>query len=159
MEALCKAYVRALAAQAGVSCAVPDPDCGIDLSLRAVVQDANRHRDVSAQLDLQLTSTTLAAIAQSDVIVNLDATKYNDMCIQGRCPRILVVLVLPLEESEWLTQTPDELILRKCTFWISLVGRERTTSVSSMRVRIPRANIFSVEVIQRLLLREMEQTQ
>ena len=35
-EALSRAYVQTIAAQAGVLCSKPDPDYGIDLSLREV---------------------------------------------------------------------------------------------------------------------------
>ena len=52
-ELLCRAYVHAIAAQAGLLSSRPDPDYGIDLSLRSVAVLGRRHRDTSIQVDLQ----------------------------------------------------------------------------------------------------------
>jgi hypothetical protein len=53
-EALSRAYVRAVAAQAGLICAEPELDFGIDLCLRGVRQRGQRYADTSGQLDLQI---------------------------------------------------------------------------------------------------------
>ena len=55
---LCRAYVRAIAAQAGLICSEPEEDYGIDLCLRAIRRRGPRLADVGGQLDLQLKSTT-----------------------------------------------------------------------------------------------------
>ena len=53
-QALCKAYVRAIAAQAGLICSEPEEDYGVDLCLRAIRSRGSRLADVGGQLDLQL---------------------------------------------------------------------------------------------------------
>ena len=65
--ALCRAYVHAAAAQAGLLCSKPDPDYGIDLSLRMVEVRDRRYSDTSVQIDLQLRSTTRANVAATEV--------------------------------------------------------------------------------------------
>jgi hypothetical protein len=157
-EALCRAHVRAVAAQAGVLCSQPDPDYGVDLSLRAVEVDAQRRRDVSVQVDLQLRSTTRVNLTETAIAYDLDVNTYNDLQVRGSCPRILVVLVLPDDEGEWVRQSPDELAIRRCAYWLSLEGAPPTTATRSTRVSIPLANVFSAEGVQSLLQQAGERT-
>lgn len=99
-EALCRAYVQSVAAQAGLICVKTEPDYGIDLSLRSVEVRGNRRRDAGVQIDLQLKSTTRAAVSAIDVRYDLEVNAYRDLrdekCL---CPRLLVVLIMPAEEA------------------------------------------------------------
>src|SRR4051812_9707335 len=120
-EALSRAYVRAIAAQAGLICGEPEQDFGIDLCLRAVRRRGQRYADVSGQLDLQVKSTTRANVGATHVAYDLEVKNYDNLREGGdNCPRILLVLVLPEEETQWLSQSPEELILRHCAYWLSL---------------------------------------
>jgi hypothetical protein len=157
-EALCRVYVRAIAAQAGVLCGQPDPDDGIDLLLRAVEVDSQRRRDASLQLDLQLRSTTRAHLTETAVRYDLDVETYNDLRIPGTCPRILVVLVLPDDEAEWVRQSPDELALRRCAYWLSLEGWTPSEATRSVRIEIPLANVFSAEAVGALMQQARERS-
>jgi hypothetical protein len=156
-EALCRAYVQAVAAQAGLLWSKTEPDYGIDLSLRSVGVQGNRRRDSGAQLDLQLKSTTRAAVKAAEVRYDLDVQSYNDLRDENcPCPRLLVVLILPAEEAQWVSQTTEELTLRHCAFWISLKGHAPTSATSTVRVTIPLANVFSAEEVTRLMQRAAE---
>jgi hypothetical protein len=156
-EALCRAYVQAVAAQAGLLWSRTDLDYGIDLSLRRVAVQGNRHRDGGAQFDLQLKSTTRAAVTETGVAYDLEVQAYDDLrSVSCPCPRILVVLVMPEDEALWLTQTSEELTLRRCAYWISLKGHPPTTAIRTIRIAIPVANVFSVEAVTRLMERVRE---
>ena len=76
-EALCRAYVQAVAAQAGLLWGKTEPDYGVDLSLRSVGIQENRRRDVGVQIDLQLKSTTRAVVTDTEVRYDLDVQTYN----------------------------------------------------------------------------------
>jgi hypothetical protein len=147
-EALCRAYVQAVAALAGVASSVPTPDYGIDLSLRSIDEIGDQHQDAGVQLDLQLRSTTRASVAGSQVSYDLDARTYEYLRTPSPVPRILVLLILPDEEGRWLSQSLEELIIRRCAYWHSLREAGPTTATSSVRVAIPRAQVFSVEAVQ-----------
>jgi hypothetical protein len=67
------------------------------------------------------------------------------------CPRILVLLVLPEDELAWTEQSEDHLLIRKGAYWTSLKGRPTTMNTATIRVPIPRANLFSVEALNRLM--------
>ncbi len=151
-EAVSRAYVQAIAAQAGVLCSKPDPDYGIDLSLRAVERRDGRHYDTSVQLDLQLKSSTRATVTEAAVSYDLEVDTYNDLRgVEGSSPRILVLLVLPAAEQDWVSQSPAELTLRRCAYWLSLRGRPATAATSTIRVSIPLLNVFSAEAVRTLL--------
>jgi len=156
-EALCRAYVQAIAAQAGVLCSRPEPDYGIDLLLRAVDVRDRSHTDSSVQLDLQLKSTTRANVTEAAVTYDLDVDTYDYLRAATRgCPRILVVLVMPASEEEWLAQSPHELGLRHCAYWLSLEGYPATAATRTIRVAIPLTNVFSVEALRTLLQQAAE---
>lgn len=151
-EALCRAYVRAVAAQAGVICGGTENDLGFDLLLRSVEIHGQQLWDSGPQIDVQLKSTTRANIREDAVAYDLEVRAYNILRqVNVSRPRILVVLVLPDEEGEWLDQTEDALIVRRCAYWMSLRGSAPTTAQASIRIPIPRANVFSVQALQSLM--------
>jgi hypothetical protein len=152
-EALCRAYVQAVAALAGVASAKPDPDYGVDLLLRDIEQRGQRHLDARLQLDLQLRSTTRANVSETIVFYDLDVQTYEFLRTESSIRCILVVLVLPEDENDWLHQSAEELTIRHCAYWISLRGAEPATAASSVRIRIPREQIFSMQAIRAIMNR------
>jgi hypothetical protein len=137
-----------------VVCSVPDLDYGIDLTLRAVDEN-NGFVDAGVLLDLQLKATINADTSDPATIgydlrvVDYDKLRRSDVPV----PRILVVLELPADESAWITQTVEELILRRAAFWISLRGRDATKVTTTTRVRLPRTNVFTPLSMTDLLAR------
>ena len=153
-ESLCRAYVQAVAAQVGVGFTVPGDDYGVDVTLRLIGRQGDGRRDAGVTLDLQLKSTTRALVDDESVAFDLDVKNYDDLRDpEVRCPRLLVLLVQPQEEGRWLTQSEEELTVRHCAYWISLRGRGPTENQRTVRVRIPRANVFTVEGLRALLER------
>ena len=57
-------------------------------------------------------------------------------------PFVLIVVLVPDDETQWLTQTNDELCLRHCGYWMSLAGRPAVSNTNSVTVHIPAANVF-----------------
>jgi hypothetical protein len=152
-EALCRAYVQAVAALAGMASAKPDPDYGVDLLLRNVEQRGQRRLDTRAQIDFQLRSTTRANLSETIVSYDLDVQTYDFLREKSQIRCLLVVLVLPEDESLWLSQSTDELIVRHCAYWLSLRGAEPVTATSSVRIAIPRAQVFSVQAVRAIMNR------
>jgi hypothetical protein len=151
-EALSRAYVQAIAAACGMGYSLPNPDYGIDLTLEDIVVREQRRVPSGWKLDVQAKSTTLAAVAGANVKYDLGVRAYDDLRDpEAPCPRILVVLVLPEDESAWLAQSEAELILRRCAYWYALRGRGRTTRRRTVRLSIPRANVFSVEALRGIM--------
>lgn len=151
-EALSRAYVRAIAARAGLICGGTENDLGFDLLLRSMETHDRQLWDSGPQIDVQLKSTTRAEVRETVVAYDLEVRAYNILRQEDvNRPRILVVLVLPEDESEWVIQTEDALILRRCAYWTSLRGTQPTTAQTTVRILIPRANVFSVQSLQALM--------
>ena len=150
-EALSRAYVRAVAAQAGVTCADLFQDYGADMILRDVAQREHNFVDDGPQVDLQLKSTTRAEVHEAEVSYDLDVRAYNWLRQQVYRPCILVLLVLPEDEAQWLSQSTEELVLRRCSYWLNLRGAVPTTNQRTIRIKLPRANVFSSAAVRRLL--------
>jgi hypothetical protein len=153
-EGLSRAYVQAVAARCGMSCSMPTPDYGIDMSLHEIIVAGTRRMESGYRVDIQAKSTTQGQVQPAFVLYDLEVAAY-EMLRSARvgCPRILVVLVLPVDEAQWLTLSEDELVMRRCAYWVSLTGRRRTKNRRSVRIRIPRSNTFTVESLQGILAR------
>jgi hypothetical protein len=157
-DALARAYVHALAALAGVVWSRPQADYEIDLSLRSVELHEGSLDDASWQIDLQIRSTTLANVTSSEVNYDLDVEMYDKLRRRGGCPRLLVVYIMPEDESEWLEQSLHQLCLRHCAYWLSLEGAAPSSSSGKIRVFLSLTNVFSVEAIRTLLQQAKKRT-
>jgi hypothetical protein len=129
-----------------------DFDYRIDMTLHRVAEEGNRYFEAGVALDLQIRSTTQGEISEGAYHYDLDVVTYNRLRISALgTPRILVVLFLPQEEAAWTEQTESSLELRRCAYWISLRGGPETANTASIRIAIPRANVFSTESVHRLM--------
>jgi hypothetical protein len=105
-EAMSRAYVRAIAARAGVICGELGQDYGIDMYLRTVPVIGQRYVDMGDQLDLQLKSSTRPRVGETEVVHDLEVRAHDVLRASTLgCPRILVLLVLPEDEASWLSQS------------------------------------------------------
>jgi hypothetical protein len=151
MELLSRAYVQALAANAGGVCVVPSPDYGIDFSIHQISCVDDRYCDEGSAKDIQLKSTTLSAFRedQNGFQYDLDLKAYNYL---RRHPvqtiRLLILFVMPSNESLWLTQDAEGLLLRKCAYYLSLQGKAETKNKQSVRVFVPAQQVLTVEYLQ-----------
>lgn len=151
-EDFSRAYVRAVAARAGVSCSDFINDFGIDMCLRDVEEVGRRFSDSGDQIDVQVKSTGRAIVTDMEVIYDLECRTYDLLRhAHPRCARVLVLVLLPPDEDLWLSQTSEELVLRRCGFWLSLRGAPSVDSETTTRIAIPRANVFSPEVVRSMM--------
>jgi hypothetical protein len=68
-------------------------------------------------------------------------------------PRILVVLYLPENPSEWLGHSEDSLICKRCDYWVSLRSAPDSVNREYQTVYIPRRQVLSVEGLRELMTR------
>ncbi len=153
-EVLCRAYVQAVAARCGMSASMPTPDYGIDLTLHDIEIVDGRRAESGFRIDIQAKSTVRAGADNSRIRYDLDRRAYDNLRVDSvGCPRILVVLVLPRKESDWLRQTQNELAIRRCAYWVSLKGRPPAGNRKSLRLYIPRAKVFSAAALAGIMRR------
>jgi hypothetical protein len=116
-EAISSAYAHAVAAAAGVVVALRhfDKD-GIDITFET-------GGDQRPKIDAQLKATiNLSANATGILKFPCPRRNYDLLRVPTQVPRILIVLHLPKNQNEWVTCTPETLIMRNCAYWINLNG-------------------------------------
>ena len=59
-------------------------------------------------------------------------------------------MCLPENDSEWLIINENELILKKSCYYYEVTG-ERTENKSSVRIKIPKENLFDCLAVNMLL--------
>lgn len=151
-EVMSRAYVQAIAGRCGLTCSLRDFDYGIDLTLHDIRRRGNRRIESGFKLDIQAKSTTTPSRTATEVVYDLDVKNYEDLRDPNvGCPRILVLLVLPEDETQWTDQTEDHLLLRHAAYWLSLRGLAPTTNQKTVRVLLPRANLFTVPALETLM--------
>lgn len=144
-EAYSAVYAHAVAASAGYVVALRTFDRdGVDLTIEA--GDTFRPK-----LDVQLKATINLDKVGDSFRYACKQRNYDLLRIETQTPRILVVLRLPQSKGEWLTLTPENLILRNCAFWVSLAGFPATENRTSTTVDIPVTNTFDTETLRKLM--------
>ena len=162
-EALSRAYVQAIAARCGLACNFTrDYDYGVDLTLHELRRHGRRYGETGFRLDIQLKSAieTNATLTNDGVAYDLEARAYANL----RDPivvenRILVLVVLPADETQWTSQTEEHLLIRRCAYWLSLQGSPASMNKQTIRLMIPRVNVFSVEGVNALVDRMRKEKQ
>ncbi|MFC0598716.1 DUF4365 domain-containing protein [Streptomyces palmae] len=142
METLQVGYLHAVAAAAGCSLAQPFPDNGIDWH----VSHGSRGHTVDDEVTVKVQLKCTYQLAPSPPGPTFGFTLDNDHLVKlARSPvsvhKILVVMIAPRRQEDWLRAGHDHLALRHCCYWTNLAGhpvtgRRRTT------VRIPTSRVF-----------------
>ena len=137
-ERLSLAYVEAVVFGAGFNFSeLKVDDHGIDGTIKSYSRGINR-------VDFQLKATYRYQLTKSHVVYDLPADNYNVLVAAEGIPAILILFVMPNLRGCWLAQSESEMLIRHCAYWYSLEGKDRTTTTSTKRVRIPRSNTFTV---------------
>ncbi len=150
-EALSRAYIQAVTGKLGMSCSFANFDYGIDVTINDIIELNGQYFESGFRLDVQAKSSVNAKVEKDFVAYALEVKAYETLRVNTRVPRILVLLVLPPQESEWVDQDEERLILRKCAYWISLKGRGPITNQTRITIRIPRGNLFSVDGLRTIM--------
>ena len=148
-EGMSLVYAKAMAIRAGYSISEPQPDRdSVDLRIQA----GGPRRPA---LDLQLKATVDLGEPQAGLrAFRLSMKNYDDLRVITQTPRLLVVLDLPTDESQWMTVTTEELVLRRRAYWLSLQeGHDEVVGQQTVTVRIPAQNVFNVDALRTLMER------
>lgn len=160
-ESLSRSLIQAVAGRCGMACSFSDFDYGIDVTVNDVSErmdnDKRRYIESGFTIAIQAKSTTTATLEDDDVVYDVEVKNYNDLRDPNvGTPRILVLLVLHDDEREWLALTEEQLIMKRSAYWHSLKGEPPTANDSTIRIRIPRTNVFNVEALQELMGRRKD---
>ncbi len=152
-EKLGGAYIKAVVARAG--CTLTDHgrgEYGHDYTITPVITRDGHIRDASWSINVQSKSTTTATQYNDHIAYELDIVNYNDLIDPNTfMPLILVVYVMPRDQSEWLSQCEDCMEIRHCAYWISLKGMSLSDNKRSVTVHLPKNQIFTPDAVRFML--------
>ena len=140
------AYIRAVAAQAGCqTIRWEDDHNSVDGTLRA---DFGRK---VVQIDFQAKATSQQIVRGENIHFALPIKNYNDLRSDTLMPRILIVVLMPSDKSQWLTQNHEQLCMRHCGYWLSLEEHQEVSNTASVTVHIPLVNMFNAKQLVDLM--------
>lgn len=160
-ELLSVAYVQAVAAAAGVAVVQrATHDYGVDGALSEISVIDGRRVPSGVEVHYQLKATTRYVEHPDTVVHDLDA-RTHDMCVQRRTalvpPLLLLVVCLRRDAVEerrtWVRVTPEDLMIAACGYWWLAPAGAPIGNSSSVRIRIPRAQILTPRAVDGLLAR------
>lgn len=149
-EDLSRAYIQAVAAKAGLNLALRDRshDYGIDGTFHQVSYRNGKREESGFSLDFQLKSSINATIDDQHVSYDLDVKAFNSLVERAErkntSPTILILLVLPKDQEDWIALSEDQLILKKCCYWTTITGAT-TPNKKSQCIKILRSNLLTPE--------------
>lgn len=139
------AYIEAVDSVAGYSIFRKDrpmDNAGIDLSIEAPepVEEV-----IFPRIDAQVKCTASETIIKENCIkfplpVNNYKTLINPRAI---LPLILIVVLVPSNINDWLKITEEDILMKKCGYWVSLRGQKPTKNTNSITVELPRQNLLT----------------
>ena len=148
------AVLHAVAARAGFSCENGGRHAD-GMGIDAVVRIKERFEDDSTltefSLDVQLKATSTPLTHNNGrYSFALKAPHYNKLrTTSADVQRLLMVLMLPEDENEWLEKSPESLVCRRCLRWISLRGAPEGNETSTT-VYIPEGQVVTPDALREL---------
>ena len=153
-EDLSISYISALCAYGGIAYeTVRHDDDSTDGTLRKRISlDANRKFDAELRIQLKCTSSTSQYADKEDCLTyKLKAKNYNDLCLESTTPIMLGLLVLPEDETTWLSWTPEELLIRGTMYWAEFSSQDNTDNSGTVNVKIDKENVINADTLNEIL--------
>jgi hypothetical protein len=152
------AYLHAVVSHAGFVCrpATPDEDKeGIDAAVTAYGSFPGTWR-TQVTINVQLKATVKTPTDDGSYLSYSvqGIRRYDKLREDHREPvRILVILFLPQANADWLNCSENELILKKCAYWVSLRNASASDNQTAQTVKIPKNQLFSQDNLNTLINR------
>lgn len=159
-EDLSICYLKTIVAINGIALErIEHDEDSIDVVIKKLVYLQNGGK-FNSQISVQLKATSSTSqynIRDTDISYSLKSKNYNDLCTPASMPSILALLILPENEDEWVTWSPEELMIKGKMFWTSLQGKEKTNNASKITVKIPPKNVLNAITVEDLIKKVAEE--
>ena len=154
-------YLHAVVSRAGGGCVEATKtidDMGIDVLTEFEISTASKKAMfTSISLRVQLKSTRRPLKPHTGKVgYPLPVARYEKYRQPSTTELLFVLFSLPEDPKEWLSLTPDEMILRRCAYWTGLVGAPPATGQSTT-IHIPANNLLTVEQLQQNILKPLSE--
>lgn len=134
--------IAALAAAAGLSVSTPELDLGFDLNLESA-------GDI-VRLQVKSSRTPLT-VADDNLRYDLDVEAYNRLRTEYTVATYLVVVQVPDTRSEWVSCASDDIAIRRCAHYASLLGQPPTENANSITVSLPLVNMVTPTTLRAMV--------
>lgn len=147
-EEISLSYLNAICAYVGIGVSInKHDDDGIDVYLQKLITLEDGIK-ININITAQLKSTSRVLTETKDVVkYPLESKNYNDLCRKSTSHQLLFVLLLPNDESKWIEHSVDELIIRKCMYWVDLTNKTPTSNTDNITIEIPKDNYLNSEAL------------
>lgn len=156
-EEISKAYVHAVAARCGFKVGNWSQDAGcIDVSIAASgVVGAGTFSDPQIDLQLKASNDPRHLLQDGRVAFSLRHAHHEQLIAPRSIAKLLVVLILPSDPDQWLSHSPESLILRRCAWWKRMTGEAPIppSAEGFVTVHLPREQHFSPQALQAMMQR------
>lgn len=151
-ERLSIAYLTAVAARAGCQVSKLDVDKqSVDATVRPISGG-------KISIDFQLKATSSTCLGEADVSFDLPIKNYDDLRdLHSTAPHYLIVFILDEDESAWLANDENALLIRRCAYWLDLRGKPETSNRHTTTVKLPRSQIFDVVALKAMIQQAYDQ--
>ena len=148
-EQFSRAYVHAVASTAGFSTYLPLTDReSVDIGFSGEGDE----QYFPPRLEAQLKCTSRDVLSDSYCHYPLKIKNYDDLRKRNvMVPRILIVLIVPMEVESWINPSEFKTVLMHSGYWTSIRGEPETPNVEKVTIRIPRINRFTAEGLTELM--------
>lgn len=166
-EQISKSFVIATAAAARVNLEITkEHDYGVDgtfMGVAARVQgiDGNgkehfRLVESGIKVDFQLKCSKQWRFEGDNVVWSIPNKTFNDMVTRPNyaVSLFLVLMCLPEDLDQWVTTSEEHLVLRRCCYYVKLVGAPKQNEGSNSQIEIPRVNVLTPDAVIALLAQE-----
>lgn len=152
------AYLHAVAAKNAMACRAGDrheDNNGIDAQLSAWGSWPETYlKEVTLNFQLKATKVQPRDTGTHIPYYFKGIQRYNDLRQNVHAvPRLLVVLFLLDNADEWLFHSTDQLALRRCAFWVSLLGAPASDNGAGVTIQLPKSQMFSPDELSRVVER------
>jgi len=140
------AFLLAVASVAGCAYAKPETDNdSIDWTLSCKLSRRPK-------IDVQMKTTSHDGRFTEIIPYPLRKKNYDDLILTDVfTPRILVLVVVPKDASQWLEVSQEELVLRRSAYWVSLAGLPETDNDTAVTVNVPIRQLFTVDQLCQMM--------
>lgn len=149
------AYLHAVASRAGLNCQYSNRNAdnyGVDATIEHFdVITGTYIKDVTLRVQLKATKNK-GKETSTHIQYTFKGIPAYDKLRQdfGQPHRILIVLFLTNDESDWLKVTVDELLLKNSAYWVCLYGAPQSANQTGETIYIPKANLLTPQSLRTL---------
>jgi hypothetical protein len=147
------AYIHAVSSSAGFICDRRSIDINsVDLTIRADEKISPASR-ILAVIDFQVKATSSRQFKNGVLSLPLPIKNYDELRSETSSPILLIAFEMPENMEDWLNHSEEQLITRKCAYWLNLRGLPVVDNDNIVTVHIKQKNVFSPKNLTELMLR------